>query len=232
MRYVRHGRQGGAATLEFYVAAFLVLIPLVMAVLQMGMFMIAKNTVNVAALSAARAGAASGGDASEMRRAYAAGLAPLYAGTGLSAIGGTLGDVNGGTDYAKVMTAAYGSAFADIALTLSSVRIMNPLRAAFDDFGVQRNGQKIIPVTGLETNNPIGGRSQQRRSDALLLKVQARHCYRMVMPFIDKAIIEVLRNMNLNAQDQLCYANNGVPINSQAVVRMTVPPIAANFPVR
>jgi hypothetical protein len=86
-----------------------------------------------------------------------------------------------------------------------------------------------IPVTGLEASNPVGTRSRQRRSDALLLKVQVRHCYPLAFPFIDTLVISWLRRTNINAADQVCYARNGVPIAAQSVVRMTVPPLATNF---
>lgn len=226
------GRQRGAATVEFYVVAFFVLVPLLMAVLQMGMFMLAKNTVNLAALSVARAGAASGGDRSEMRRAYATALAPLYVAQGMRAMGsGGLKDITA-SNYAQVMGAAYAGAMADIGLTLSSFTALNPTRDAFKDFGVTRNGATVIPVYGLAASNPVGSVSQQRRSDALLLKVQVRHCYVMVFPIINKIVAGVLndyKNPAVPPADRLCYARDGVPLISQAVVRMTVPPLASNF---
>jgi hypothetical protein len=230
-RATLRARQRGAATIEFYVTAFLVLVPLLMAVMQMGMFMLAKNTVNLAALSVARAGAASGGDRGEMRRAYATALAPLYAARGLGAAGGGgLRDVSAG-NYAQVMGVAYASAMADISTTFSSFTSLNPTRASFQDFGVNRNGATVIPVYGLASSNPVGSRSQQRRSDALLLKVQVRHCYVMVFPIIDALVTGVLNSVSsgASATDRLCYARSGVPIVSQAVVRMTVPPVASNF---
>lgn len=226
------GRQRGAATVEFYLVAFFVLVPLLMAVMQMGMFMLAKNTVNLAALAVARAGAASGGDRSEMRRAYATALAPLYVAQGMRAVGsGGLRDITA-SNYAQVMGAAYASALVDIGLTFSSFTALNPTKASFKDFGIARNGNTVIPVYGLATSNPVGSASQQRRSDALLLKVQVQHCYVMVFPIINKLVSEVLNdytNPSIPVADRVCYARDGVPLISQAVVRMTVPPLDSNF---
>ena len=215
-------RAGGAVTIEFFIVAAGVFIPLVLGVLQMGMLMMAKNTVNLAALSVARAGAASGGDAGEMRRAYASALAPLYASAALNA---NLTDVN----YPAAMTATYARALIEVATPLTSYQVLNPTPASFRDFGVTRNGVRVIPVTGLDTSNGVGASSRQRRSDALLLKIQVRHCYRLVFPIIDRMIIGTLRRFNVNAGDQMCYAANGVPIQAQGVVRMTVPPRSNNF---
>jgi TadE-like protein len=213
-------REGGAATLEFYVVSFFVLIPLMMAVLQLGMLMLAKNTVNLAALATARAGAATGGDRGEMRRAYAEAISPLFAAT---AMNGNLQDV-GAADFDLVASAAYGRALLGIG-TESTFRTLNPTPASFADFGVERNGVVRIPVTGLDASNPVGERSRQRRSDALLLKVEVRHCYRLIFPLIDDIILNVV-----GLRDPRCMLINAVPIVSHAVVRMTVPPVAGNFP--
>jgi Flp pilus assembly protein TadG len=215
-------REGGAATMEFYIIAFFVLIPLLMATLQLGMLMLAKNTVNLAALATARAGAATGGDRTVMGRAYTEALSPLYAATALT---GDLEDV-GSLGYDVVASGAYAHAALDVGLTLSTFRTLNPVPASFQDFGVERNGVRIIPVTGLETNNAVGAVSRQRRSDALLLKVEVSHCYKLVFPVIDKMILWVVGLRNPGC----ALVNNGVPIVSHAVVRMTVPPVSTNFP--
>lgn len=214
-------RECGAATLEFYIIAFFVLIPLLMATLQLGMLMLAKNTVNLAALATARAGAATGGDRVAMQRAYTEALSPLYAATALN---GDLQDV-GTLGYDPLASGAYLRAAIDVGLTLSTFRTLNPVPASFQDFGVDRNNVRMIPVTGLETNNAVGSVSRQRRSDALLLKVEVRHCYKLVFPVIDDMILWMI-----GWRDLRCMAANAVPIISHAVVRMTVPPIAGNFP--
>ncbi len=210
-------RQDGAASVEFFVI-FLVAITLIMAVLQMGMFMVAKNTVNLATFAAARAGAASGGDMGQMKAALAKGLAALYVAKGLRLAGSNgLTDVSAG-NFVQVEGAAYSYAYYGL---LSEIKILNPTKKAFTDFGVPKpNGKpgRIIPATGLLTDTAVGAASQQTRADALLLKIRVRHCYEIVFPLIPSF-----------SGDILCAARNGVIIESQAVVRMTAPAVEDNF---
>src|SRR5205823_13888421 len=51
-RMPRMPRQGGQGTIEFYLMAAFVLIPLFMGILQLGLLVMAKNTLNVATLEA------------------------------------------------------------------------------------------------------------------------------------------------------------------------------------
>jgi hypothetical protein len=223
--------QRGAATVEFYIVVFLVMVPMLMAVLQLGLFMVANNTVHVATLNAARAGAASGVDPSEMRRAFASGVAPLYAAGALANIGaGAFADIS---DHCVTGAGlALGTANADVAANpANKISVLNPTRVAFADFGITHQNQRIIPVDNLLYDNTMGGKTKQRRSDALLLKIEAQYCYRMVIPIIDKLVIDVLVWSSSNRRALACYLQNGVPIISQAVVRMTVPPVESGvFP--
>jgi len=241
-------RQRGAASVEFYVVSFFVLIPLIMAILQMGMFFIAKNTVNLATFAAARAGAASGGDRDQMQHAFAKAVSALYVAKGLRLSGsGGLDDVNNG-NFETVISGSTAWAYGlgtKSPLSLDSMTILNPTAAAFSDFGVSnRAGGKIIPVSGLLTDNVVGGASRQTRADALLLKLEVHHCYEMIFPIIDALVSEVMFNplwynpLSRPIKDNACLAKHpsldgrmvyGVPIVSQAVVRMTVPPLQGNF---
>ncbi len=210
-------RQDGAAAVEFFVI-FLVAITLIMTVLQMGLFMVAKNTVNLATFAAARAGAASGGDMGQMKVALAKGLSGLYVAKGLRAVDSNgLTDVSAG-NYVLVQGAAYSYVYLGL---LSEIKILNPTKKAFTDFGVPKPDGKpgrIIPATGLLTDTAVGASSQQTRADALLLKIQVRHCYELIFPMIPSL-----------STDILCAARNGVIIESQAVVRMTAPAVESNF---
>lgn len=235
-------RQDGAASVEFFVI-FLVAITLIMAVLQMGLFMVAKNTVNLATFAAARAGAASGGDMGQMKVALAKGLSGLYVTKGLQAVGSNgLTDVSGG-NYLAVEGSAnlYASA---AALLLGDIKILNPTKKAFTDFGVPKPDGKpgrIIPATGLLTDTAVGTASQQTRADALLLKIRVRHCYEIIMPLIGEAIWLVHVENPLfppPPENVPCMMKHplpdgrmahGVMIESEAVVRMTAPAIESNF---
>jgi hypothetical protein len=237
-------RQDGAASVEFFVV-FLVAITLIMGVLQMGMFMVAKNTVNLATFAAARVGAASGGDVGEMKKAFAKALSGLYVAKGLR-LAGSIGltDVAAG-NFVQVSTGATGYAYAAASLPTNGIKILNPTKKAFTDFGVPnpdtKVGGRIIPATGLLTDTAVGAASQQTRADALLLKIRVRHCYEILMPLIGKAILQVYAENPLSpppAENVPCMLEHplpdgrmgyGVMIESQAVVRMTAPAVEGNF---
>lgn len=226
-------RQRGAASIEFYIIAFWVLVPLLMAILQLGLFMIAKNTVNVATFAAARAGAASGMNRQEMKNALTIGVAPLYVARGMEKVS-SAGFADVEANYGKVALTAQTAALIDVMNPLNTrISILNPTSKSFKDFGVVRPSDKatVIPVENLHTNNKNGGSSKQQRSDALLLKIEVRYCYEMVVPIINSLVVKVLKE-ELALPDPLnvaCYAKEGVPIVSQAVVRMTVPPNRKNL---
>lgn len=246
-------RPNGAASVEFSIISLWAFIPLMMALVQMGLYFVAKNTVNMAAFSVARAGAASGMDPSQMKVAYAKAIAPLYVAKGLFVTGNNqLHEVSNG-NYWEVGGAAYAYAYGLVTLpgvsSLNYYKIINPTAAAFDDFGISYPDpssswyrQRVIPTTNLATDNAVGANTKQRRSDALLLKVEVHHCYPMIMPLIDKLVYET---MNILAPTNACAiqpavpgvyegsGNNnvvyGIDIVSQGVVRMTVPPLKANL---
>lgn len=213
--------QRGAATIEFYIVGFFVLVPLIMAVMQMGLYMVAKDTVNLAALAAARVGAA-GGSKSDMRNQFAKAIAPLYP-TGATPV--TTGN------YAVAMGSAYGRASLDaINPVFTSISVLNPTQQSFNDFGIAgSNGSRVIPTTNLMTDTRVGAQSHQSRADALLLKVQVRYCYAMIFPVIDKLVRSALLLVSTSPSDDACYAADRVPIVAHAIVRITEPPLAGNL---
>ncbi|MES2320130.1 MAG: TadE family protein [Pseudomonadota bacterium] len=236
-------RQRGAATTEFYIVAFFAFIPLVLAILQMGMYMVAKNTVNTAALGVARAGAASGGDKKAMQVAFANGVMPLYAATGLSTMSGN-GDKEVTTaSYPQVYAAAIARAKLETALPLlNKITVLNPSSQSFQDFGINKPGVgRIIPHTNMDFDKGVvRSASRQTRADALLLKVEVQYCYEMMFPIIDVLVTEVFLNPLISplptAAELLCYlpkpitGRRGIMIRSQAVVRMTTAPVQGRFP--
>ena len=222
----QRARQRGAAALEFQIISFMVLVPLFMAVLQMGLLMIAKNTLNVAALGVARAGAASGGSMDAMKHAFRLGIMPLEAGGGKYAAGVGMSDITS-ANYHIVMPAALARA-ALFVKTYGSITVLNPTAKSFHDFGVDKpKGKRVIPVTNLVDDATVGKTSQQTRADALLLKIEVRYCQELAVPIINDIITGVLSKIGGGASfnDQFCYAANRIPITSQAVVRMTVAPV-------
>jgi Flp pilus assembly protein TadG len=219
----RPGRhfQRGAATVEFYVVGFFVMIPLIMAVMQMGMYMVAKDTVNLGVFAAARVGAA-GGSKSDMRNQFAKSIAPLYPSGATPVTAG---------NYAVAMGSAYARASVDaVNPVFTSITVLNPTTQSFNDFGIAGpNGTRVIPTTNLLTDTRVGAQSHQSRADALLLKVEARYCYTMVFPVIGKLVTSVLESLSTSPSDLACYVANRVPIVSHAIVRITEPPLAGNL---
>jgi hypothetical protein len=213
--------QRGAATIEFYVVGFFVLVPLIMAVMQMGMYMVAKDTVNLGVFAAARVGAA-GGSKADMRNQFAKSIAPLYP---TSATPVTVGN------YTVAMGTAYARASIDALNPLfTSIAVLNPTTQSFNDFGIAGpNGTRVIPTTNILTDTRVGAQSRQSRADALLLKVEARYCYAMIFPVIDKLVTSTLALLSTSPSDLACYAANRVPIVSHAIVRITEPPLASNL---
>lgn len=236
-------RQRGAATVEFF-ATVLALIMLIMAIMQMGMFFVAKNTVNLATFAAARAGAASGGDPVQMRVTFAKATSSLYVAKGLRAAGSDgLADVSS-TNFTTVVNNATLYSGLLSAPVYTQLDTLNPRRAAFTDFGVANpagGSDRIIQATGLLSDTAVGASSRQTRADALLLKIEVRHCYEMVFPLIDAAVSETILQfpVGMSVWELACYAKHpmppdgrmayGVPVVSQAVVRMTVPAIQRHF---
>jgi len=217
--------QRGQGTIEFQIIMAGVLLPLLMAVLQIGLLVMAKNTLNVATLGAARAGAASGGLRAAMNDALALGLAPLHVAGAKQVTGVGMADISAGS-YGPVMAAAFAaSKVTNIAF--SRITVLNPTGASFDDFGVMKGADKIIPVTNVYDNAQVGASSGQTRADALLLKIEVRYCQELVVPIIDKLILKVFNDplSGASVDDRACYLLNRVPLISQAVVRMTVPPV-------
>lgn len=241
-------RQRGASSVEFFIT-FAAAILLIMSILQTGMFLVAKNSVNLATFAAARAGAASGGDHEQMKRAFAKAISGLYVAKGLRLAGSNgLNDVTAG-NFVTVISGATVWSYGLTSLPYDKLDILNPRRVAFTDFGVPNpsGAGRIIPATNLPADTTVGSASRQTRADALLLKIEVRHCYEMIFPMyeiIGGIVVNVISRKMLEnpsgipASDLACYTKHplpdgrmvyGVPVVSQAVVRMTAPAIEGNF---
>lgn len=204
----------------------LVLFPLILAVIQFGLLVLAKNTLNVAALAAARAGAASGGDRAAMRAALNIALAPLHANGAKADIGLGMNDITDGVsgNYGAVMGLALGRSAVTNAL-YSEIEILNPTAQSFTDFGVKNASGTVIPVDNAYDNATVGSKSKQTRADALLLKIEVRYCEKLIIPIIND-IIRAGRSLPSGTLPSIaCYADGRVQLTSQAIVRMTVPPV-------
>jgi len=209
-------RQRGAASVEFYIVSLLVLLPLVMAILQLGMLFVAKNTLNHATFMAARAGSMANGSRGVMLNYLAKGLVPLYARTTDPIDSGNL---------VQVVAPAFAQARLDVALPIRTrLEILNPTRASFRDFEVRQNGVVQIPNDNLQFRRANGASSRQSIQEANLLKIRVDYCYQLIFPLIDDLIIGVLRFSDTSLFHQACYADNRVPISAWALVHMQSAP--------
>jgi TadE-like protein len=203
-------RERGAATVEFAIVAVVALIPLVLAVLQLGLLYVTKHTVQHATFLAARAGAVSHGSRPEMLRYLAKGLAPLHAGATRD-----LGPV----DLPRAVATAYARAYADAQRPdRTRLRVMNPTRASFDDFERTRRGVREIP--NVFVHGRPGPRSGQTLADANLLKLRVDYCAPLVVPLIDRIVTTALRELDPDPFRQQCYWAGRMPVVGHALVHM------------
>jgi hypothetical protein len=203
-------RQSGAATLEFAIVALVALIPLVLAVLQLGLLYVTKHTVQHATFLAARAGAVSHGSRPEMLRYLAKGLAPLHS--------GATRDLDPG-DLPRAVASAYAHAYADAQRPdRTRLRVLNPTRASFDDFERPRRGVREIP--NVFVRGRPGPRSGQTLADANLLKLRVDYCAPLVVPLIDRIVTTALRQLDPDPFRQQCYWARRMPVVGYALVHM------------
>jgi hypothetical protein len=208
---MRHMR--GAASVEFYIVALFVLIPLVMAILQLSVLYVGKTTLNHAVFMAARAAALEHGSRNVLRTNLAKGLVPLYARTSQPI---TRNNVVG------VVAPAFAQALLDVNNpTRTRIEILNPTRASFRDFEQRQNGVLQIPNDNLQfrARNP-GSASRQSIQEANLLKVRVDYCHALAFPMIDVALVALLRRLDTNPFNQACYRANRVPISGRALLHM------------
>lgn len=194
-------RARGAATLEFLIVAFAVLVPLVFGTLEMALLIVARQTLGIATFMAARAGATEHGDPGAMRRALARGLVPLHA------VRGTAG--------------AWAVSYADAQRPdRTRLEIWNPVPASFTDYGVTVEGRVEIPNVWPRTRTSVGAASRQTIAEANQLGLRVSICRPLLFPVTAPLFIAGLRLRDASAFAQGCYAQGAVPLHSRALVHM------------
>ena len=174
----QHGQRGQSAV-EFLII-YPALIFMLFGIIQWSLIYQARATLNHAALLAARAGAVHHGQRSEMKKALAAGLTPLFA----------------SEPSAAGYVAARAKAFTEISVAnLASFEIVNPTPQAFADFGRPRldaagpAGDRELPNDTLTYRNPAAGAASGISvQDANLLHVRVSYCYRLIVPVVGRMI--------------------------------------------
>ncbi|MGE0581791.1 MAG: TadE/TadG family type IV pilus assembly protein [Steroidobacteraceae bacterium] len=191
----------GAATIEFLVVTFVVLVPLIFGTLELALLIVARQTVGVATFMAARAGATGHGDLGAMRRALARGLVPLHA-------------VRGETE-------AWAASFADAQRPdRTRLEIWNPRPASFADYGVQVAGRLEIPNVWPRSRTGIGAASRQTIAEANQLGLRVSICRPLLFPITAPLFIAGLRLIDASAFAQGCYAQGAIALHARALVHM------------
>lgn len=206
--------QRGAAVVESAICMILVLL-LGLAAAQWALIYHAKVLLDHAALQGARAGAVRNADPEAISAGLARALLPLY------------------LPEASVESAdgaLHERVIPDLQ-DFATLRILNPTREAFADFGRQDGQAQYIPNTSLSARSSSpGNASRLSIQDANLLKIEIAYGYRLAVPLAGRLMTAGLRLPfvgNLMAPGdqysdaQLEWLENGrLPIVASATVRM------------
>lgn len=191
----------GSATVEFLLVAFAVLMPLVFGTLEIALLAVTRQTLGVAALMAARAGAVEHGDRAVMQRALARGLSPLFA--------------------VHADSEAPARSYAEVLRPdRTRIEVWNPVAASFADFGVSVEGRTEIPNVWPHHRVRTGSASRQTLAEANQLGLRISICRMPLFPLTGPMIIPVLRTRDSSAFAQGCYAQGGVPLHARVLVHM------------
>ncbi|CAM4463966.1 TadE family protein [Shewanella livingstonensis] len=225
MKRIIFQNQKGQSMVEFSLAVpFLMPIVLVtmMLIVQWAFIYSAKSTLNAATINAVRAGTLHNGNINEIRNGLAQGMMPLFA---------------HGTDISDTLEAVAKS---KVAVTLQSdITILSPDRTAFDEFKVRvRYPQGYvyeIPNNNLMYRNPVlkdlGQGRKLNVQDANLLQIEVRWCQKLIVPFANYVIEEIITSaLYLPGPEQLvCNAlgqatgDSYLAMVSQGLMRMQTP---------
>lgn len=179
--------------------------------IEMAMLFETKAALNHAALQSARAGMVANAEPSALVNGLARGLLPLFSPEpGLSGAAETLAS----------------EALPDV-LVFSRIRILNPTRAAFNDFGETIDGDRQIPNDELHRRSTaVGGSSGVSVQDANLLKLEVTYGAETKVPGLGALLSQTILLFNRAQLDefevQLLEAGR-LPVLSTATVRMQTP---------
>ena len=210
--------QSGVATLEFHIVALLALLPICLGTLQVSLLLVANHYVDFAAFAAARAGSVSGGRAEIIESAFVDALLPLVA------------RASGGIDPNNVVSrvAAAKLRGAAEAATFGRIQVLTPGPDAQRDFAIERDGQRVIPNDSLRARSAQPGpRSRLTLQQANILVLSATWCHPLDVPFAREVLVGVMRRLDPQPRNQICYAAMRMPIRARGVA-----PMQSDFVVR
>ncbi len=184
-----------------------VFLMLTLGVLQFTLIYEAKSSLDYATFMSARAGAVDHAKKNAITHGLAKSLSPLFS-----------PDLN---DSAGLLS-TIAEAQADVT-TFAQIKILNPTKEAFDDFGVQEPGDTTIKIPNQMLHllsTATGRKSRVNIQDANLLKVQVLYGHPLKVPFVNK-IISTVTSWFTTDPTKLSYLNqNRLPILATATVRM------------
>jgi TadE-like protein len=204
-------KQCGAAAVEFQIVALLAMLPMCLGILQIALLLVVNHQLDYATFWAARAGAVAQGMRPDIERAFAQAMTPLFV------------NAADGIDKANAVqriTAAYPRLLREVAL-YARFQILSPSAAAGADFGIEREGQRVIPNDSLEHRSmQVGASSGQTLQEANVLKVAVTWCHPLIVPFVSQLLIVTLRLLDQDVTDQVCYAAGRLPLRSTGIASM------------
>lgn len=204
------GRQRGIGMAETIVAVPVLWLVIGLAI-ELAVLFETKAALNHAALQAARAGMVANAAPSALVNGLARGLLPLFSPEpGLAGAAETLA----------------AEALPDV-LAFSRIRILNPTRAAFADFGETVNGDRQIPNDELHRRSTrTGGSSGISIQDANLLKLEVTYGAVTKVPGLGALLSETILLFNRDQLDDFeirLLETGRLPVLSTATVRMQTP---------
>lgn len=216
----RRAPQRGAAMTEMLIV-FPILLLIALGSVQMAFIYEAKATLNHATFMAARAGAVNSANSQAMRRAFARGMLPLYSppkdislATGAKAL----------LAYAEAQEVPIvAPGLPDAPLGVTQMRIINPTRDAFDEYGENIDGERVIPNDRLQMRDSRAidaSLSGVNIQDANLLKLRVMYGYELKIPFINRVLVRLARWRTTDITKQVLLRRGRLPIVSTATVRM------------
>lgn len=193
-------RHDGATTVEFAIAAFLLVLPLSFATVELTLLLIARQQLTFATFMAARAGATTGGDYDVMQRELVRNLAPLYANHGIAdAPAAAASHLSGAGRLHIQVTSPDSRSFLAWGKSTSSTREISNLMQV-RDVGVTRLG-----VTFVEAN---------------VLAIESAICRPLLFPFTRSAFLAFASPGSANGFAAKCLAASEMPIVSSAAAPM------------
>jgi hypothetical protein len=190
---------------EFQLVAVLALLPLLLGILQMALLVAGYHTISLAAAEAARAGSVDHARVATMRDAFADGLVPLLIDlTEIDARGGPLDRLVGAKGRAALEAVEY-----------ASIERVSPTAGDFADHGRSNGegGRRGIPNDALEFRSSTAGATDGHSiQQANLLRIRIRYCHALVVPLVDRLLPAVLRLLDGDSRDAVCYAAGRVPL--------------------